>query len=680
MTSLPNITGTGGVNDNDTNQGQQKTNLANLIKSVAEMPGSSESVTLEIDTGNIQPAAGASGTIRIETEGGASADDLATINATNLRDGAILLLQLEDSSHVVTIKNGTGANKIRTNTGADIVLKDKMFVEVQFDADLGSGEWQVINIFYADQTADFRTYLGLGTAATKTTGTSGGNVPLVSDGNSLWATIKLPGAQASSELTIASGVVTPTRGQHSVDTESDASTDNLDEMAVTNIADGGHVLLFAEHTDRTVVIRHNQGGTTNPFKTFDGQSISIDNTEKAVLFRRSGSNWIEVYRSGFSAASISLPGLCGFRLTGSTGNPLPSSDVTGITTMYLSPYSKNGPGGLLALYDGSSNWNLYSSSELSIAVPASVFRIYDVFVYDNSGTPALELTAWDSGGQVSYSASAATAANPCVVTIGSHSLNVGDIVACAGFDNTVGTDSSRGINGKICYVSAADATTITLEGMDTSSLAASTTGTIYKLPISRTTNLALQNGVYVKSGSTTRRYVGSFMTGATSGETEDSYARRYIYSACNEENRLSKALEDTDNWTYSTAAWRYSNNNSTLGKTRIQFLIGLQKNIPIEYIRSFSTSGASGSVVSGIVVDNGAFSSPTPIKLQENTVYMGDANVYFTTSLITLGLGIGPHFVQAGEFGIGSGTQTWYGDGGATGTRVFNGLQATIQG
>ena len=49
----------------------------------------------------------------------------------------------------------------------------------------------------------------------------------------------------------------------------------------------------------------------------------------------------------------------------------------------------------------------------------------------------------------------------------------------------------------------------------------------------RATALVLQNGVYVKSGATTRRYLGSFRTTGVSGQTEDSVANRFVWNYYN---------------------------------------------------------------------------------------------------------------------------------------------------
>lgn len=305
-TELPDVSGAGSLTDNATTQGQQKTNFSKLRNSIAEIPGGTADVEVTIAAGVITPPAAAA-VLRCDTESDSAADDLTAIAITNVRDGAHVELRLENSARIVTLKNGTGANLIATNTGGDIVLRDGMRVTMEFDAGLGSGQWRVIGIFPGgDSTAlsNYRTYLGLGNAATKTTGTSSGNVPLVSDADTLYAGIKrTPGAEAPSELTLSSDSVTPTKSHHTIDTEGDASTDNLATVVTTNIPDGGLLLLRADNTARDVVVKH---GTGNIF-LFNSADFTLDNTEKSLILRRNGSNWYEVVRGGVTSAASGIP-------------------------------------------------------------------------------------------------------------------------------------------------------------------------------------------------------------------------------------------------------------------------------------------------------------------------------------------------------------------------------------
>lgn len=91
-----------------------------------------------------------------------------------------------------------------------------------------------------------------------------------------------------------------------------------------------------------------------------------------------------------SAATTAAP-TSGFRLTLTSATPVTTSDVTGATTVYLTPYKDN----RIALYDGS-GWVSVSSSEVSLALGTlTTDTNYDVFAYDSSGL-TLELVVWST--------------------------------------------------------------------------------------------------------------------------------------------------------------------------------------------------------------------------------------------------------------------------------------------
>lgn len=75
--------------------------------------------------------------------------------------------------------------------------------------------------------------------------------------------------------------------------------------------------------------------------------------------------------------------------------------------------------------------------------------------------------------------------------------------------------------------------------------------------------LVLQDGVLVKSGATTRRYLGTFRTTATT-TTEDSFGgttinvggKRFVWNAYNPVRRYLAVIDTTSSWSYPTAAVR----------------------------------------------------------------------------------------------------------------------------
>lgn len=577
MTALPDKTGSGSLTDNATTQAEQKNNITDMRDVIAEISGGAASAELTISSGAVTPAAGITATFTIETQGGAASDDLDTITPTNIigDDKAVIItLRLADASHVVTLKNGTGGlGKIHTPDGNDLVLKDGMTVQLQYDPDLGSGEWRTINVNYADQVADFRTYLGLGSAATKTTGTSSGNVPLVSDADTLYAKIRQPGAQVSSELTIdTNGIVTPTRGHHTIDTFAGAATDNLDEMNPGSLSDGNLVMLRAENASRVVTIRNNQG--TNKIYTADGSDLTLDSIKKSVQFRLDGTVWYETWRGGFGSNGA-VQSMFNGRLTLSSGTAITTSNVTAATSVYLTPYKGN----QVALKTGGSSWSLYDLTEISISLSGyTADSNYDLFLYDNAGSLELESVIW--------------------------------------------TDDSN-----------------------------------------RATAIVLEDGVYVKSGSVGKRYVGTVRITGTTGQTEDSTSKRYLFNAYNQVERNLLCYETTNSWTYSTNTWRESNNGSTYGTSRVGLVCGLTTFVEAKALQAVNLTNLNNIATNGIGINSSSANS---------AIIFGTAGIVSTAGTPTLmafyqgNLSVGSNVLHHLEIGHGSDTQTWYGDNNTT--------------
>lgn len=92
------------------------------------------------------------------------------------------------------------------------------------------------------------------------------------------------------ELTIATGAITVTGANHTVDTESDSASDDLDTI---NGHNNGQILyLRAENAARTVVVKDGTGNIETP----DGQDITLDETEKqiALLYDTALTKWLVV--------------------------------------------------------------------------------------------------------------------------------------------------------------------------------------------------------------------------------------------------------------------------------------------------------------------------------------------------------------------------------------------------
>lgn len=129
----------------------------------------------------------------------------------------------------------------------------------------------------------------------------------------------------STELTLSSGAVTVTQGYHTVDTESDAATDDLDTITVAG-GEGDILILRAESSARTVVLKH---GTGN-IQCAEGYDLSLDSDyDYAILIRKDGTNWM-----AFSGARRMPPYLDnGDTLGGANAGDIYYHDGTTVTNL-----------------------------------------------------------------------------------------------------------------------------------------------------------------------------------------------------------------------------------------------------------------------------------------------------------------------------------------------------------
>jgi len=274
---------------------------------------------------------------------------------------------------------------------------------------------------------------------------------------------------------------------------------------------------------------------------------------------------------------------CG-RLTLTSGAPVTVADVTAATTVYYTPY---GGCNTVSTFDGV-QWSETAFAQLSIAVPAGTNQIYDVFIYDNAGALALELTAWTN-------------------------------------------------------------------------------------ETTRATALTTQNGVYVKTGATTRLYLGSFRTTGVSGQTEDSFARRYLWNYYNRVPRILRVSASAGSWNYTLTAWQQAGASST---NQVSALIGVAE-VEIDLTVMGQAIHSAGGVNAGVGI--GEDSTTVLASGVLNQVAAPGTTAYSAvTATLRKYPAAGNHFYTWLEaVGAASGTMTW---GGAVSALGQSGIYGTVWG
>jgi len=199
-----------------------------------------------------------------------------------------------------------------------------------------------------------------------------------------------------------------------------------------------------------------------------------------------------VWSSSAPAAGWEPLSACEGRLTATSGLPVTTADVSAATSIYYTPYVGN----KIALYDGSSGWDLVAFTEITISLSGlTASKPYDIFCYNNSGTATIETLVW--------------------------------------------TDTST-----------------------------------------RATALVVQNGVLVKTGATTRRYLGTIFINASGAQTDDTFLKRYIWNMYNRVPRVLRRVTATTSWTYSTATVRQAAADTA---NQVEVIIGVAE-VPVAIV------------------------------------------------------------------------------------------------
>jgi hypothetical protein len=191
----------------------------------------------------------------------------------------------------------------------------------------------------------------------------------------------------------------------------------------------------------------------------------------------------------------------------------------------------------------------------------------------------------------------------------------------------------------------------------------------------RATALVLQNGVLMKTGDLTRRYVGSFRTTGVSGQTEDSSANRFVWNYYNRVQRNLKVVDTTNTWTYTTATYRQANGAAT---NQFSLIVGYQETMLQARVDSSATNpnGAGANFAVGIGIDSTSSNSAQVMNFGSSfTVAASSGTINGQVSAQYRGYpAVGKHDIVWLEISAAAGTTTWYGDNGLA--YVQSGMQA----
>lgn len=182
----------------------------------------------------------------------------------------------------------------------------------------------------------------------------------------------------------------------------------------------------------------------------------------------------------------------------------------------------------------------------------------------------------------------------------------------------------------------------------------------------RVTGLSYQDGILVKSGATTRRYLGTFLTVSTT-QVEDSIAKRYLWNYYNRVPRLMERIETTASWVYTTATVRQANASAS---NQLNCFIGVVEDPIFAKLNSRCANSASGTEVRNGIGLNSVTTFSAAYSSQITT--LANAFVMHTPTLEAYPV-LGLNYFAWLEYSSAAGTTTW------DGASVF-GLQGAVLG
>ena len=453
-------------------QSEYKVGLESWRNVSAETLGATVQTAITIDVSDqITPVVGVQSYSVIVNTG--SLDNLGKIVPTNIRDGFVILLRAADPAKPITVKHRVGGvNQISLLGDQDYVLDD--------DDKTIMLQWDDTNDVWEE----------------------------VAPGSMRAELFRMPGFNATVDATIASDILTVTQFNSQVVPQAPGA-DNLQRIITSG--KGLNLVYLRLKTSTDSITIKNFTGSVGYIYMRDGADCVLNKLHQGILFEMRGLDAYEIQRFGFDSY-MGSPDICNMRMSLSSTDPL--AEGAG-SSLYIHPYNGNS----VSLKDTTlGQWfERPIPSVITKAIPATIRRLYNVYLYWTGSAVDVEFDPWDASATTGTITGASAAAS-CVITA-TNTLAVGDYVIIEGITGTIGTDSNFGINGKMHLVTAVTGANFTLGNVLTTGLAWTSGGTFYKVPMTEATGKVRDSGVLVKSGNASRRWIGLLMTNATSGNS-----------------------------------------------------------------------------------------------------------------------------------------------------------------
>jgi hypothetical protein len=219
----------------------------------------------------------------------------------------------------------------------------------------------------------------------------------------LAATKQLPGGAAISTLTLATDAATPTGAVHRIDTEAAAATDNMANLAVTNLPAGSLLLVTNANASRLVVAKHAAGGSGQLSLKTGGDFVLANPDKDWLLLVLISTTWTEILRSPDTGVSDVLTKTGAYTTTAADRNKL-IDGTSGTWTLTLLAAAtagkdfvqpiKNSGTGVITLdgngaetIDGSTTLALNQGDEIVLVCDGSNWKSFSRYVASGTDFP-----------------------------------------------------------------------------------------------------------------------------------------------------------------------------------------------------------------------------------------------------------------------------------------------------